>query len=215
MSSQPLEKHRGCALSGRLHAGAATTQHTREPRQELSCARQVPAHPCTNPSSPEPVAAVAQLSQGCLTPWQVQQKQPRSQPGAVPPAAGTAPCSLPSHAGSTDRSRGTSCPGRAGGVSKAMTEQSLWWGQGCHGTDTAEQSPGCDCPQPCPRSLGPGREAPWQGRHPSELRGQRKGRREDQLGSNAGRSLWAWGEPRAQRTPGCRKPTSLPSPAPP
>lgn len=113
MSSQPLEKHRGCALSGRLHAGAATTQHTREPRQELCCARQVPAHPCTNPSSPEPVAAVAQLSQGCLTPWQVQQKQPRSQPGAVPQLLGQ----LPAHSPATlEAQTGAEAPPAQGGL---------------------------------------------------------------------------------------------------
>lgn len=39
-----------------------------------------------------------------------------------------------------------------------MTEQSLWWGQGCQGTDTAEQSPGCDCPQPLPQE-----PQAWQG----------------------------------------------------
>lgn len=92
-------------------------------------------------------------------------------------------------------------------MSKAMTQQSLWREQGCHGTDTEEQSPGCDCLSPCPRSLRPGREAPWQGRPPSELRGQRKGRREDQLGSNAGRSLWAWGsqEPSAPQGAGSQQ----------
>lgn len=115
MSSQPLEMHRGCALSGRLHAGAATTQHTRKPRQELSCARQVPAHPCTSPSSsPEPVAAVGQLSLGCLTPWQVQQKQPSLTARSSAPSCWD---NLPAHSPTTlEAQTGAEAPPAQGGL---------------------------------------------------------------------------------------------------
>lgn len=225
---QQLCSHPLPQLSKELHGVISALGNAQELCPEWETPRRhLPQHNTQgNPSESSPVPG-----RPLLTPAQVQQQPrasgccgtaflsqgrysrsiPRSQPGAVPPAAGTSPCSLPSHAGSTDRSRGTSCPGRAGGVSKAMTEESLWWGQGCHGTNTAEQSPGCDCPQPCPRSLRPGREAPWQGRHPSELRGQSKGRREDQLGSNAGRSLWAWGsqEPSAPQGAGIQQASPL------
>lgn len=71
VSSQPLEMHRDCALSGRLQAAARhSTTHKETQARALLCQAGL-CLPCTSPtSSPEPVTAVGQVSQGCLTPCQ-------------------------------------------------------------------------------------------------------------------------------------------------
>lgn len=80
------------------------------------------AGPLLTTSSSEPVPAVGQLSQGCLTPCQATAEAALAHSqDQSPQLLCPSPCSLPSHAGSTDRSRASSCPGRAGGVSNAMT----------------------------------------------------------------------------------------------
>lgn len=139
VSSQPLEMHRDCALSGRLQAATChnTTHKETQARAFLCQAGLLPA--LHNPtSSPEPVTAVGQVSQGCLTPSGSSKSSPRSQAGPVPPAAVTISLLTPQPRWKHRQEQNTSCPGRAGGASKAMTEQSLLWGQGCHGTNTAE-----------------------------------------------------------------------------
>lgn len=71
MSSQPLEMHRDCALSGRLQAAAChNTTHKETQARALLC--QAGLLPALHKSHqhPEPVTAVGQGSQGCLTPCQ-------------------------------------------------------------------------------------------------------------------------------------------------
>lgn len=134
VSSQPLEMHRDCVLSGRLQAATCHTTHKETQARAFLCqAGLLPA--LHNPtSSPEPVTAVGQVSQGCLTPSGSSKSSPRSQAGPVPPAAVTISLLTPQPRWKHRQEQTTSCPGRAGGASKAMTEQSLLWGQGCHGT---------------------------------------------------------------------------------
>lgn len=87
----------------------------KETQQELSCARQVPAQPCTNPSSsPEPVAAVGQHSQGCLTPCQAQQKQPSLTARSSAPSCWD---KLPAHPPATlEAQTGAEAPPAQGGL---------------------------------------------------------------------------------------------------
>lgn len=112
MSSQPLEMHRGCALSGRLHAGAChngTHKETQARARQGSCS---PLH--KSPSSPEAATAVGQLSQGCLTPWQVRQKQPSLTARSSAPSC----CdNLPAHSPSTlEAQTGAEAPPAQGGL---------------------------------------------------------------------------------------------------
>lgn len=80
MSSQPLEMPRDYALSGRLHAAAChNTTHRKTQVRDLLC--QAGTSPS---SSPKPVTAVGQLSQGCLTLSGYSRSSPPSQPGPVP-----------------------------------------------------------------------------------------------------------------------------------
>lgn len=93
----------------------STTQQTRKPRRELSCARQGSCSPLhKSPSSPEAVTAVGQLSQGYLTAWQVQQKQPLLTAKSSAPSC----CdNLPAHSPTTlEAQTGAEAPPAQGGL---------------------------------------------------------------------------------------------------
>lgn len=139
VSSQPLEMHRDCALSGRLQAAAChSTTHKENQARALLC--QAGLLPALHKSHQQPRASdccgagspgLPQLLSGCS------RSSPRSQSGPVPPAAVPTSLLTPQPRWKHRQEQTTSHPGRAGGASKAVTEQSLSWGQGCHGTNTA------------------------------------------------------------------------------
>lgn len=140
VSSQPLEMHRDCALSGRLQAAAChNTTHKETQARALLCQARAPACPAQVPPAPRASDCCGAGLPGLphsLSGYS--RSSPRSQPGPVPPAAVTISLLTPQPHWKHRQEQTTSRPGRAGGASKAMTEQSLSWGQGCHGTNTAE-----------------------------------------------------------------------------
>lgn len=122
VSSQPLEMHRDCALSGRLQAAAChSTTHRETQARALLCQAGL-CLPCTSPtSSPEPVTAVGQASGLPHSLSGYSRSSPRSQPGPVPPAAVTISLLTPQPRWKHRQEQTTSRPERAGGASKAMT----------------------------------------------------------------------------------------------
>lgn len=128
VSSQPLEMHRDCALSGRLQAAtvgdSSLPQHNTQgnpgksspvPSRAPACPAQVPPAPRASdccgagfPGLPHSLSGYSRSS-------------PRSQPGPVPPAAVTISLLTPQPHWKHRQEQTTSRPGRAGGASKAMT----------------------------------------------------------------------------------------------
>lgn len=123
VSSQPLEMHRDCALSGRLQAAAChSTTHKETQARALLCQagllfalhkshQQPQASDCCGagfPGLPHSLSGYSRSS-------------PRSQPGPVPPAAVTISLLTPQPRWKHRQEQTTSRPERAGGASKAMT----------------------------------------------------------------------------------------------